>query len=259
MSQRILIIGTGFAGMYSALAARRLISQNGKDEDIETVVIAPEPTLAVRRRFYEANPATMQTPLGDLFTATGVKFVQGVAKTIDTKMRQVGVVNTGGEAAVEHTFNVDRLHSAIELDEHLHSLPRVPDCPVCNTVIVCGGGFTGIELAAELPARLRSILGQDAETKVMVVERNPNIEPGLGPSPRPEIQKAKDEYGVESKLGVAVVSVDAGGVVTSTGEIIKASTMVWTGGMVATDLTEQIPGDKDALGRVVVNKNLRVA
>lgn len=282
MSQRIVIIGAGFAGMYSALAARRLISQNGRDQDIETVVIAPEPTLAVRPRLYEANPATMAAPLGDLFTATGVKFIQGVAKTIDTKMRQVGVVNTGGEAAVvdydrlilaagsqlrvpnvdglkEHSFNVDQLHSAIALDQHLHSLPRAPDCPARNTVIVCGGGFTGIELAAELPARLRSILGQGAETRVIVVERNPTIGPGLGPSPRPEIQKALDGYGVELKLGVAVTSVDAGGVVTSTGERIEASTVVWTGGMVATGLTQQIPGEKDGLGRLVVDENLRVA
>ncbi|KID94218.1 FAD-dependent pyridine nucleotide-disulfide oxidoreductase, partial [Metarhizium majus ARSEF 297] len=241
MPQRIVIIGAGFAGMYSALAARRLISQNGRDQDIETVVIAPEPTLAAQPCLYEANPATMAAPLGHLFTATGVKFIQGVAKTMDTKMRQVGVVNTGGDAAVvdydrlilaagsqlrvpnvdglkQHSFNVDQLHSAIALDEHLHSLPRASDCPARNTVIV------------------------------------PRAEPA-----RPEIQKALDDYGVELKLGVAVTSVDAGGVVTSTGERIEASTVVWTGGMVATGLTQQIPGEKDGLRRLVVDENLRVA
>lgn len=37
--------------------------------------------------------------------------------------------------------------------------------------MICGGGFTGIEMALELPGRLREILGADAKTRVVVVER----------------------------------------------------------------------------------------
>lgn len=280
MSQKIVIIGAGFAGMYSALASRRLISQNGKDEDIDVVVIAPEPILAVRPRLYEADPATMAAPLEALFNATGVKFVQGLAKAIDTKTKLVEVASTRGKKTQieysrlilaagshlkmpnvnglkEHAFNVDQLQSATVLDKHLHDLAQTPNSPARNTVVVCGGGFTGIELAAELPARLRSILGDEAETRVVVIERNPEIGPGLGPGPRPEIEKALREYGVELKLGTAVASVDDHGVTTSTGERVEASTVVWTGGMVATELTQQIPGEKDALGRLLVDKNLR--
>lgn len=281
MQQRIIIVGAGFAGMYSALAARRLVSQNNKDEEIEVLVIAPEPTLVVRPRLYEADPATMAAPLGDLFTATGIKFVQGLVEAIHTDEGHVQVTNPGGEKSTmkydrlilaagshlripnvqglrEHAFNVDQLQSATKLDKHLHSLVQNPENIARNTVVVCGGGFTGIELAAELPARLRSILGEDANTRVIIVERNSDIGPALGPGPRPAIRQALNDYGVELKLGVAVASVDATGVVTSAGEKIEASTVIWTGGMVATELTQQIAGDKDGLGRLLVDENLRV-
>ena len=44
-----------------------------------------------------------------------------------------------------------------------------------NTVVVAGGGFTGIETATEMPARLRSVLGYDHDIRVIVVDRAPQI------------------------------------------------------------------------------------
>jgi NADH dehydrogenase len=282
MPHRIVVVGAGFAGMYSALSARRLISQNERDDDIEVVVIAPEPRLAVRPRLYEANPASMTAPLEKLFKATGVKFVQGLVTTIDSTARHVTVEGCGAESKStlsydrlilaagsrlripnvdglrDHAFNVDQVHSAAALDKHLHGLADAPESAARNTVVVCGGGFTGIELAAEIPARLRAILGQDATCRAIIVERNPEIGPGLGSGPRPAILAALREHGVEMKLGVAVTSVDADGIVTSTGERIAAKTVVWTGGMAATELTQQVPANKDTLGRLLVDEHLRV-
>ncbi len=47
MSQRILVIGAGFAGMWSALASARLLDEAART-DVEIVLVAPEPALHMR-------------------------------------------------------------------------------------------------------------------------------------------------------------------------------------------------------------------
>lgn len=280
--QRILVVGAGFAGMWTAIGARRLIASSTAENasSIEVAIIAPEETLVMRPRLYENDPENMSTPLTELFTATGVRFIKGTVDDINTKDRQVGMIGVDGARSqvsydrlvmatgsrlvrpnipgISHAFSVDRIEEAVQLDEHLKGLAKLPSSPARNTVVVCGGGFTGIELTAELPARLRSILGPDTDARVVVVERNGDIGPDLGPGPRPAITEALRSLGVEMKLGVAVASVDAGGVVTASGERIESLTAIWTGGMAASALTNQISGEKDRFGRLHVDRYLRV-
>ena len=53
---RLVIIGAGFAGMYAALSAARLRDIQGvSPEELEIALVAPEPTLVVRPRLYEAE------------------------------------------------------------------------------------------------------------------------------------------------------------------------------------------------------------
>ncbi len=73
-------------------------------------------------------------------------------------------------------------------------------------MVVCGGGFTGIELAADLPGRLRGILGEDTKVRVVVVEAADAVGPDLGVGPRPVITEALAELGVEVKTSAAVTS-----------------------------------------------------
>src|SRR5690606_33595116 len=88
----------------------------------------------------------------------------------------------------EHGFSVDQYEDAVALDCHLHSLADRPDSMARNTVVVAGGGFTGIEAATEMPGRLRAILGEDAKIRVIIVERNNAIAPDMGEHPRPIIE-----------------------------------------------------------------------
>ncbi|KAL7941819.1 FAD/NAD(P)-binding domain-containing protein [Trichoderma barbatum] len=283
MAQKIIIIGSGFAGLYSALSARRLIEQN-KDRvgnGIEVVMVAPEPKLVTRPRLYEANAAGMSAPLSELLNATGVGFVRGIVDVIRTKDKQVEVVDPTGERSTlsydrlvlaagsrlvkpnlpglrEHAFNIDTIADAAEFEAHLQRLAALPSSPERNTVVVCGGGFTGIELATELPRRLRTILGMGEKVRVVVVEKSDVIGPDLGEGPRPVITQALGDLEVETRLGNAVATIDARGVVTASGERIDALTVVWTAGVEATPLTRQIPGDKDRQGRLIVDSNLRV-
>ncbi|GBL55270.1 FAD-dependent pyridine nucleotide-disulfide oxidoreductase [Pseudomonas citronellolis] len=280
MQQRILVIGSGFAGMWAALGAARVLDQHGRG-DVEVALVAPEPLLHLRPRLHEAAPHAMTTPLLPLFEAAGVRYVQGNVERIHTGERSVEAVNERGErfslaydrlvltagsrlfrpaipGLAEHAFSIDQTDEASALDVHLARLADLPPSDARNTVVVAGGGFTGIEIACELPARVRHVLGEDAEVRVVIVERSHVIGPDLGPGPRPQIEQALDELGVVRFLGAAVNAIDADGLSTTTGERIEAKTVIWTAGMHASPLTAQVPGERDALGRLHVTRDLRV-
>ena len=61
--KRILVVGAGFAGMWSALGAARLLDiANKSGELIEVALIGPEPMLHVRPRLHESNPPQAGQP-----------------------------------------------------------------------------------------------------------------------------------------------------------------------------------------------------
>jgi NADH dehydrogenase len=280
MSKRILIVGAGFAGMWSALSAARLLDEHG-NTGVEVALIAPEPHLHLRPRLYEAGPANMRAPLTEIFSAVGVKFIHGTVERIHVGRNEVEVLGAQNQRSTlgydrlvlatgsklfrpaipglnEHAFSVDQIDEASALEAHIERLADLPDTPARNTIVVAGGGFTGVETAAEMPARLRSVLGNDVDVNVIVVERNPELAPDLGPGPRPVIVQALNELGVTWRLGAAVTSVDAEGLTTSDGRRIDAKTVIWTAGVRASSLTEQVPAERDALGRLHVDRDLRV-
>src|SRR3954471_8036235 len=195
MPQKLVIIGAGFAGMYAALSAARLRELNKISETtLEIALVAPQPTLVVRPRLYEPRPETLTAPLDGVLEAVGVTYVRGQIETIDTARRSLEVAGAGGKHSLtydrlvlatgsrgfrpnipglaEHGFSVDQLDDAIKLDRHLHDLANRPPSWARDTVVVAGGGFTGIEAATEMPARLREILGDSAKPRVVIVERN---------------------------------------------------------------------------------------
>jgi NADH dehydrogenase len=158
----------------------------------------------------------------------------------------------------EHAFSVDQLDDAIALDRHLHGLADRPASRTRDTVVVAGGGFTGIEVATEIPARLRAILGKNAEPRVVIVDRGNAIAPDMGAGPRPIIEDALRELGVETRLGAGVAALDGSGVTLSDGARIESATVIWAAGMRAAPLTAQIPGERDNFGRLLVDRELSV-
>ncbi|WP_316159470.1 NAD(P)/FAD-dependent oxidoreductase [Bradyrhizobium sp. SZCCHNRI3042] len=279
---RLVVIGAGFAGMYAALSAARLRDIHGvSPEALEIALVAPEPSLVVRPRLYEPNPETLTAPLLDVLEAIDVVYVQGTAEAIDAAAREVSIAAPGGKRTrlaydrlvvatgsrlfrpsipglAEYGFSVDSLDDAVALNRHLHGLAGRPAGNGRDTVVVAGGGFTGIEAATEMPARLRAILGPDARPRVVIVERNPVIAPDMGETARPVIENALKRIGVETWLGVGVASLDQSGVTLSGGERIAAETVIWAAGMRAAPLTAQIPAERDSFGRLLVDRDLRV-
>ncbi|MHC6225135.1 NAD(P)/FAD-dependent oxidoreductase [Pseudomonas sp. X10] len=280
MKQQILIIGAGFAGLWSALSASRLLDQQGRD-DVEITLLAPQAELRIRPRFYEPDVHNMAAPLQPLFDAVNVRFVQGTAQQIDEAAKTVTYRDASGQDASlgydrlvlacgsqlnrpnlegihQYAFDVDKIEQAIRLEQHLKSLADLPDSEARNTVVVAGGGFTGIETATELPARLRAILGDQARPRVIVVDRGAKIAAAMGDGIRPSIEEASKELGIEWICGASVASVDESGVTLDDGRRIESKTVIWTVGFRANPLTEQIQGERDHQGRLHVDGHLKV-
>lgn len=280
MKSSILIIGSGFAGMWSAVSAARLAYLNDR-HDVDITVLAPAPVLRIRPRFYEANVPSLSAPLTPLFGELGIRFIAGSAENIDTQQQQVtyrdvqGAQGTigyqrlilatgsqirreGAQGVERYAFDIDQQDSAAILEQHLEALSRQPSTPARNTVVVCGGGFTGIELACELPSRLHALMGDDTPIKVIVVDRGQVIASRYSEEMRQTIVEASAALGVEWRLNSQVAAVDADGVTLMDGSHIASHTVVWTAGVQANGLSGQIDAPRDGQQRLVVNDDLQI-
>jgi len=280
MKKHLLILGSGFSGMWAAISAARLAALQNSDE-LGITVLSPAPELRVRPRFYEENVSGLVAPLTDLFAELNIGYLEGGAERIDTKTKTVLwrdkhgkttvtdydrlVLATGSQAKrppvaglAEFAFDIDQLESAQVLEKHLDALSMQPSTPARNTVVVCGGGFTGIELATELPARLRARFGKNTETKVIVVERGAVAGGRYSDALREVITDASEALGVEWRLNTEIEAIDADGVTLKSGERISSSTVIWTAGVQAHPLTQQIDAERDGQARLRVNETLQV-
>src|SRR5262245_65453213 len=105
--KRILIVGSGFAGMFAALTAARLRDKQGVSPDtLDISVAAPEPRLVIRPRLYERAPETMVAPLAEVFDAVDVRYEQGQVDIIDSASKSAGIVGPDGG---RRSLSYDRL------------------------------------------------------------------------------------------------------------------------------------------------------
>lgn len=273
MSKRIIIAGSGFAGLWAALAAQRAIYLASQEQNIEVVMVSPSPNVGIRPRLYEAVLENMNPDISDLLSVVGVKFLAGWVNKIDVDQQTIEVSTTDGSkqtlsydrfilatgsttfmppisGLTEYGFSVSTLEDAEKLDQHLKNLANKPANAARNTVVVAGGGLTGLETVTEMPERLRSILGE-TDVRVVLVDSSTEIGAAMGDQAATVIREALSELGVEGKAGLRVTALDATGVTLSNGEKIEAETVIWTAGMRANSLTSQIAGEKDNLGRLI--------
>jgi NADH:ubiquinone reductase (H+-translocating) len=265
----ILVIGAGFAGFWAAVAARRVAGARAK-----ITLVAPEPSLVIRPRLYEARPETLAVPVLPLLDKIAVSFVRGEATQLDTATKTVTlasgdqltydrlVVATGSRMrrppvpGADQAYSVDTQEEAIAFDRRLNEIARdVTD----STVAVVGAGFTGLELALELRDRLVAHGGNSAaeRLRIVLIDRAETIGPELGPGPRPEIEAALAADRVELRLGAGVRALSKDRVSFDDGSVVNADAVVLSTGMTASPFAAQVPGERDRLGRVVVDATLK--
>jgi len=281
MSNRIVVVGGGFAGLWAVLAAAREADIAG--DDLAITLASRDDHLTLRPRLYEPDPARLREPLRPILEPVGASLRLGTVRGIDATARHVALENIDGKTEwlgydrlilaagstvvlpavpglAEHAWNIDSYAAAMALDRQLRDIARTLDAPGHGTVVIIGGGFTGIELATEMRARLamHSDPATAARARVILVERAVTVGPELGVGPRPAIEAALAEARVETRLGTGVTEVGADTVTLGTGERIATATAIVTTGMRANPLAAAIPVERDELGRLPVDEYLRV-
>lgn len=280
--QHIVVLGSGFAGLWSAIGAARRLAELGVGPDtVRVTVISSEPFHDIRVRNYEQDISACRIPLETVLDPVGVRHITALVQTIDTAAQQVTATTADGPVTfaydrlvialgsrlarpnvpglAEFAFDVDTYSGAVRLNQHLAALPDLLPTPASSTVIVVGAGLTGIEAACEMPAKLTAAFaGHDVAQRVLLIDHNAEVGSDMGESARPVIEKALAAVGVEPVTGVRVAAVDAGGVTLDNGAYLPAATVVWCAGMRANPLTAQIPVERDRLGRLPVDDYLRV-
>ncbi len=283
-AQRILVLGGGFAGLWSALAAARQLDQLGLGPDaVEVLLVNRDAFHAIRVRNYEPDLAPLRVPLETVLAPAGVRWLEGEVGDIDPTGRTVAVHTAAGPQVLAydrlvfalgselrrpqvpglatHGFDVDTYGGASRLAGHLEAMAEHSDGPGRFTAVVVGAGLTGIEAACELPARLQAVrerAGLAGPGRVVLVDHNPRVGSDMGDGARPVIEEALAALGVECRLGVRVDGLDGAEIRFDSGEAIATRTVLWCAGMRASPLTAGCGLPTDALGRLPVDADLRV-
>jgi NADH dehydrogenase len=126
------------------------------------------------------------------------------------------------------------------------------------TFVVIGGGPTGVEVAGALKELSRFVLADDfrrirsEQPRVVLVERAERLlTGGFDESLARSARRQLENLGVEVQLGVQVTGIDALGV-TIDGERIESTTVLWTAGVHAAELTSTLGAKTDRGRRVEV-------
>ena len=196
-AKEIVVLGSGFAGLWAALgAARRLDELDVAPGAIGVTMISSRPFHDIRVRNYEADLTPSRIPLGDILGPVGVSHIAADVTAINPSARTVTysgglhnydrlVVALGSELVkpnisglAEFGFDIDTFDSATKLSRHLAALADGPADSAADTVVVVGAGLTGIETACEMPARLLHASRRTA--RVVLIDRHRSVGSDMG-------------------------------------------------------------------------------
>ncbi|MBR1216004.1 NAD(P)/FAD-dependent oxidoreductase [Bradyrhizobium sp. JYMT SZCCT0180] len=277
---RIVVLGAGFAGLWAALGAARKRDEIGAPAaDVEILVVDRNPYHNIRVRNYEVDIGEAAIRLAELLDPVGVDHRVAEVRAVDPARQQVSVTTNSGSEVIaydrlvltlgsqlarpavpglaEYGFDVDSYAAAVRLEAHLAALGGQADAEGRATVVVVGAGFTGIEVATEMPGKLEKA-GLSGGRRIILVDPNPIVGVTLGEQARPIVSDALAALGVETRLNARVTAVDANTVALSSGEVIPTRTVVWCGGMRASPVAQTIYVERDRLGRLHVDQFMRL-
>jgi NADH:ubiquinone reductase (H+-translocating) len=284
---RILVLGGGFAGLWSAVgAARALDAFQASPGEVEVTMVNRDDWHAIRVRNYEPDLSGVRVALGDVLEPIGVRRLAAEVVDIDFANRRVAcligserrqlaydrlifalgsrLVRPGIPGLARYAFDVDTYEGAARLNAHIDALPERPPSSGQFTALVVGAGLTGIEAATELVAKLRSAQArtarprQPAQAQVILADRQRRIGSDMGDGACRVIEEAVASLGIATRTDVSVVAIDETGATLSTGEAIPAATTIWCAGMRANPLTELFPVERDRFGRLPVDQFMKV-
>ncbi len=256
----VLILGAGYTGMAAAVS---LVGRVKGRDDVHITLVNPQTRFTERLRLHQtaSGQALADLQIPDVLAGTGVDFVQGWVTAIDAGAQTVriddkytlrydtlvyalgSVAETDDVPGVEEfAYTLNSARDATLLADHLD---RLSD----GSVVVAGGGLTGVESAAE-------IAEQHPELDVTLLSRDV---PGsmMGDKARACLHAGLARLGVQVRAGVDIVKVMSDGVALGDGEVVPAQAVLWTTGVRVSPMVSAAGLDVDERGRIVTDESLR--
>lgn len=132
------------------------------------------------------------------------------------------------------------------------------------TIVVVGGGPTGVEMAGACAELSRHVLKADfrridsASARIILIEGEPRVLAGMSPSISASAEEQLKSLGVQVMTGQHVKNITEGRVELANGETIHAATILWGAGVTAVPLAKKLGVELGHGGRIKVNPDLSV-
>lgn len=290
---KILIVGGGYAGFYSAWKLEKHLRKGEADvtmvdplpymtyqpflpEVAAGSIEARHSVVAHRRHLKRTNVitakvtninhaekvATITPPSGEPYEFSYDQIVV-TAGAVSRTFPIPGIAdNAIGLKTIEEAVAIrDRVMSNFD---KAASLPAGPERDRLLTVVVVGGGFAGIEVFAELRSLASSLVGKYPQlsfedTHFHLIEAMGRIMPEVSLPTSEWVLKDLAKRGANVHLDTQLTSAVDGNVELSTGEVIPTDVIVWTAGVMANPTVVR-GGDLpvEERGRIQTRADLRV-
>jgi len=132
------------------------------------------------------------------------------------------------------------------------------------TIVVVGGGPTGVELAGAFAELTRTVLKRDfrridpSQARIILIEAGPGILSHLPPDLIESATRQLHGLGVQIRTSTKVAAIRPKEVELEGGEVLLAENIIWAAGVSATSLTKKLGVELDRAGRVKVNPDLSI-
>jgi NADH dehydrogenase len=132
------------------------------------------------------------------------------------------------------------------------------------TLIIIGGGPTGVELAGAFAELARTVLKRDfrridpTQARILLIEGSPFVLSNFPPKLSESARRQLATLGVQVRTSTRVKNLRENEVELENGEILRAGNILWAAGVSATPLTKNLGVELDKSGRVKVDPDLSV-
>ncbi|OKI62347.1 NAD(P)/FAD-dependent oxidoreductase [Micromonospora sp. CB01531] len=263
MPHRIIVLGAGYTG---AIAAGRL-AKRLRREDVAITLVNAEPDFVERVRMHQlaAGQDLKPRPFNEMFAGTGVELRLAKVTGVDVDRRTVAVTGRNGAeelaydtlvyalgsgwntqgvpGTAEHAYEIASRPGALRLRERLARLDAG------QTVVVVGGGLTGLEAATEI-AEARPDLD-------VALAAHGGLGDWLSPKGREHLRKVLGKLGITVYEHAAVTGVGADRVDIADGRAIQAAVTLWTTGFAVHPITKATALEVTGTGQIVVDGTMR--
>jgi NADH dehydrogenase len=130
------------------------------------------------------------------------------------------------------------------------------------TIVIVGGGPTGLELAGSFAELARIVLKRDfrridpSQARIILIEAGPAVLAHFPPDLSASAARQLTDLGVQVRVSTKVKDIREREVELENGEVLQAENILWAAGVSAVPLTKKLGVELDRAGRVKVNPDL---